>query len=128
MAKKKLAKVQDIPGMKDRMDRRCTPRIKKFSGGSDWLGLMTEAKMQCRKVKITYLESPEAEPQTFVVAPYKQIQSVNGWEIENLPADGFKGKRYSLSKINAAELTDETYKDPYDDPAFFVAEIMASKH
>jgi hypothetical protein len=110
------------------MDRRCTPRIKKFSGGSDWLGLMTEAKMQCRKVKITYLESPEAEPQTFVVAPYKQIQSVNGWEIEDLPSKEAATRRYLLQNIIEAELTDETYKDPYDDPAFFVAEIMASKH
>ena len=131
MAQKKLAKVQDIPGMKiydgpDGPEMYITdPR---FHRGEEWLVFMWDAKRDCRKVRITYLESPEAEPQTFVVAPYKQIQSVNGWEIENLPADGFKGKRYSLSKIIAAELTDETYKDPYDDSAFFVAEIMASKH
>ena len=85
---------------------------KKFSGGSDWLGLMTEAKMQCRKVKITYLESPEAEPQTFVVAPYKQIQSVNGWEIEDLPADGTTSRRYLLQNITEACLTDEMFEEP----------------
>ena len=121
MAKKKLAKVQDIPGMRI-YDGPGGPEMyttdKKFSRGSDWLELMTEAKMLCRKVKNTYVKFPEAEPQTLVVAPYKQVQSVNGWEIEDLPAEGFKGKRYSLSKIIAAELTDETYKDPYDDPAF----------
>ena len=115
MAKKKLAKVQDIPGMKI-YDCPNGPEMyttdKRFSRGSDWLELMTEAKMMCRKVKITYMESPEAEPQTLVVAPYKQIQSVNGWEIEDLPADGVEGKRYSLSKIIAAELIDETFEEP----------------
>ena len=131
MAKKRLAKVQDIPGMKI-YDGPNGPEMyttdKKFSMGNDWLELMTEAKMQCRKVKITYLESPEAEPQTLVVAPYKQIQSVNGWEIEDLPSKGAATRRYLLQNIIEAELTDETYKDPYDDPAFFVAEIIASKH
>lgn len=91
MAKKKLAKVQDIPGMKiyngpDGPEMYTTD--KRFSKGSDWLELITEAKMKCRKVRITYLESPGAKPQTLVVAPYKQIQSVNGWEIEDLPAEG----------------------------------------
>lgn len=34
---------------------------KKFSIGSDWLELMTEAKMLCRKVKITYMKFPEGD-------------------------------------------------------------------
>ena len=115
MAKKKLAKVQDIPGMKiyngpDGPEMYTTD--KRFSRGSDWLELMIEAKMKCRKVKITYLESPGAKPQTLVVAPYKQIQSVNGWEIEDLPAEGAACRRYSLQNITEACLTDEMFEEP----------------
>lgn len=115
MAKKKLAKVQDIPGMKiyngpDGPEMYTTD--KRFSKGSDWLELITEAKMKCRKVRITYLESPGAKPQTLVVAPYKQIQSVNGWEIEDLPAEGAACRRYSLQNITEACLTDEMFEEP----------------
>ena len=115
MAKKKLAKVQDIPGMKiyngpDGPEMYTTD--KRFSRGSDWLELMIEAKMKCRKVKITYLESPGAKPQTLVVAPYKLIQSVNGWEIEDLPAEGVASRRYSLQNITEACLTDKMFEDP----------------
>ena len=115
MAKKKLAKVQDIPGMKiyngpDGPEMYTTD--KRFSRGSDWLELMIEAKMKCRKVRITYLESPGAKPQTLVVAPYKQIQSVNGWEIEDLPAEGAACRRYSLQNITEACLTDEMFEEP----------------
>ena len=116
MSKKKLAKVQDIPGMKiydgpDGPEMYVTdPR---FHKGNDWMELMIEAKMKCRKVKITYIESPEAEPQTLIVAPYMMIQSVKGWEIEDLPADGSKGKRYSLPNITEAEMTDDTFEEPY---------------
>ena len=64
MAKTKLKKIQDIPRMKiydgpDGPEMYVTdPR---FHKGNDWLELMIEAKMKCRKVKITYIESPEGE-------------------------------------------------------------------
>ena len=91
MAKKKLAKVQDIPGMKiysGPYGLEMYTTDKRFSRGSDWPEVMIEAQMKCRKIRITYLQSPGAKPQTLVVAPYKQIQSVNRWEIEDLPAEG----------------------------------------
>ena len=126
MAKKKLAKVQDIPGMKiydgpDGPEMYTTdPR---FLKGNNWLELMWEAKRICHKVKIAYIESPGAEPKTLVVAPKNLSSSVNGWEVEDLPSEGFEGKMYSLANIIAAEITDETYKDPYADPEYFVAEL-----
>ena len=133
MAKKKLAKVQDIPGMKiydgpDGPEMYTTdPR---FHKGNNWLELMFEAKRICHKVKITYIESPGAEPKTLVVTPKKLSSSVNGWEVEDLPTEGFEGKMYSLANIIAAEITDETYKDPYDDPAYIIAEskYFLAKH
>ena len=48
MAKKKLAKVQDIPGMKiysGPYGLEMYTTDKRFSRGSDWLELMIEAKM-----------------------------------------------------------------------------------
>jgi hypothetical protein len=128
MAKKKLAKVQDIPGMKiyDGPDGPDGPEMyatdPRYYKGADWLNFIWEAKRICRKVKITYLESPEAEPQTLVIAPYKPTNSVNGWEVGDLPSKGFECKMYSLANIIAAEITDETFKDPYADPAYVVAE------
>ena len=115
MAQKKLAKVQDIPGMKI-YDGPDGPEMyttdKKYFKGGDWLDLFVEAKIKKLKVKITYVESPGAEPQTLVVAPYKQIQSVNGWEIEDLPAEGGASRRYSLQNITEACLTDDTFEEP----------------
>jgi len=130
MAKKKRSNIQDIPSMKvnDGSDgpEMCTtdPR---FRTGREWLGLMREAKRDCRKVKITYQESPETAPRTLVIAPYKLCNSVEGWAVEDLPPEGFKGPSYSLQHILAAELTDETFKDPYDDPAYVIAELLASR-
>ena len=130
MAKKKLAKVQDIPGMKiydcpDGPEMYTTdPR---FHRGKEWLDLIRDAKRECRKVSITYQESPEAEPQTLVIAPYKLVNSVEGWAVFDLPSEGFKGPRYPLQNIIAAELTDETFEDPYKDPAYVIAEMMAER-
>ncbi len=130
MAKKKLAKVQDIPGMKiyDGPDgpEMCTtdPR---FHRGKERLNFMWDAKRECRKVRITYQESPDAEPKTLVIAPYKLESSVEGWAVYDLPIEGFKGPRYSLQNIIAAELTDESFEDPYKDPAYFIAELMAER-
>ena len=128
MAKKKLAKVQDIPGMKI-YDGPDGPEMyvtdSRFHRSKDWLDLMRDAKRDCRKVRITYQESPEAEPKTLVIAPYKLENSVEGWAVYDLPPEGFKGPRYSLQNIIAAELTDETFEDPYKDPAYVIAEMMA---
>ncbi len=130
MAKKKLAKVQDIPGMKiydgpDGPEMYTTdPR---FHQGCDWLELFMDAKRECRKVKITFQESPEAEPQVVVIAPYKLESSVEGWTVHDLPPEGFKGPKYSMQSIIAAELTDETFEDPYKDPEYFIAEMMAER-
>ena len=55
-------------------------------------------KRECRKVKITNQEFPE----------------------------GFKDPSYPPINIIAAELTDEMFKDPYDDPAYVLAELLAS--
>jgi len=128
MPGKKLAKVQDIPGMKiydgpDGPEMYTTdPR---FRRGEEWLDLIRDAKRECRKVSITYQESPEAEPKTLVIAPYKLENSVEGWAVYDLPPEGFKGPRYSLQNIIAAELADETFEDPYKDPAYVIAEMMA---
>ena len=115
MAKKKLAKIQDIPDMKI-FDGPNGPEMyttdPKFSGGSGWLTLMAEAKMQCRKVKIKYLETPESEPKTLVVAPVKLMQSVAGWEFEDLSVAGQLLGRYSLQKIVEAEMTDDKFEEP----------------
>ncbi len=130
MAKKKLAKVQDIPGMKiydgpDGPEMYVTdPR---FQRSKEWLDLMWDAKRECRKVRITYRESPEAEPKTLVIAPYKLENSVEGWAVYDLPTEGFKGPRYPLKNIIAAELSDETFEDPYNDPAYVIAEMMAER-
>jgi len=37
---------------------------------------------------------------------------------------------YSLENITAAEIIDETFKDPYDDPAYLIAETkyLIEKH
>jgi len=96
--KKKLSPVQDIPGMKvydgpDGPEMYLTdPR---FSEGGNWLELMVKAKMVCRKVKITYRESPDICPQVFIVAPFKLIQSVMGWEVEDLPTEAKEPRRFS---------------------------------
>ena len=130
MPGKKLAKVQDIPGMKiydgpDGPEMYTTdPR---FRRGEEWLVFMWDAKRDCRKVRITYQESPEAEPQTLVIAPYKLVNSVEGWAVFDLPSEGFKGPRYPLQNIIAAELTDETYEDPYKDAAYVIAEMKAAR-
>ncbi len=130
MAKKKLAKVQDIPGMKiyvcpDGPEMYTTdPR---FHRGEEWLNFMWDAKRECRKVSITYQESPEAEPKTLVIAPYKLENDFEGWAVYDLPPEGFKGPRYSLQNIIAAELTDETFEDPYKDPAYVIAEMKAQR-
>lgn len=131
MAKKKLAKAQDIPGMKiydgpDGPEMYTTdPR---FQRSKEWLDLMWDAKRECRKVRITYRESPEAEPKTLVIAPYKLENSVEGWAVYDLPPEGFKGPRYSLQNITSMELTDETFEDPYNDPAYFIAELNAQRN
>ena len=88
------------------------------------------ALMLCKPVTrifliVTYQESPEAEPKTLVIAPYKLENSVEGWAVYDLPPEGFKGPRYPLKSIIAAELTDETFEDPYKDPAYVIAEMMA---
>lgn len=84
MAKKKLAKVQDIPGMKiyDGLEMYATDK----RGG--WPDLYWEAKRICHKVRITYIESPESEPQTLIIAPYKLESSVDGWAVGDLPSEG----------------------------------------
>lgn len=135
MAKKKLklSKVQDIPGMKI-FDGPNGPEMyttdPRFHKGKKWLDLIWEAKRICHKVKITYIESPGAELKTLVVAPKKLCSSVKGWEVEDLPSEGFEGKMYSLENITAAEIIDETFKDPYDDPAYLIAETkyLIEKH
>ena len=99
----------------------------RFRRGEEWLDLIRDAKRECRKVSITYQESPEAEPQTLVIAPYKLVNSVEGWAVFDLPSEGFKGPRYPLQNIIAAELTDETYEDPYKDAAYVIAEMMAER-
>lgn len=67
----------------------------RFSEGGNWLELMVKAKMVCRKVKITYRESPDICPQVFIVAPFKLIQSVMGWEVEDLPTEAKEPRRFS---------------------------------
>lgn len=128
MARKKLAKVQDIPGMKS-YDGPDGPEMyvtdPRFHRGKEWLDHIRDAKRNCSKVRITYRESPEAEPKTLVIAPYKLENSVEGWAVYDLPTEGFKGPRYPLKNIIAAELTDETFEDPYKDPAYIIAEMMA---
>ena len=99
----------------------------RFHRGRDWLKLFMDAKRECRKVKITYQESPEAEPQVVVIAPYKLESSVEGWAVNDLPPEGFKGPKYSMQSIIAAELTDETFEDPYKDLEYFIAEMMAER-
>jgi len=88
-----------------------------------WPDLFWEAKRICHKVKITYIESPESESQTLIIAPYKLKRSVDGWAVGDLPSEGFVGKMYSIANITAAEIIDETFKDPYVDPDYFVAEL-----
>ena len=86
MAKKKLAKVQDIPGMKI-YDSPDGPEMYATDKRGGWPDLYWEAKRICHKVRITYIESPESEPQTLIIAPYKLESSVDGrWEI-CLPKD-----------------------------------------
>ena len=130
MARKKLAKVQDIPSMKI-YEGPDGPEIynidPKSHQGDEWVELMAEAKRKCLKVKMTYLETPSAEPKIMVVAPYKMSSSVDGWDIEDLPSEGFVGHKYHLSNVIAAELTDEMFMDPYDDPAYVIAELLASR-
>ena len=79
------------------------------------------------KVRISYQESPESEPKTLVIAPYKLENSVEGWAVYGLPPEGFKGPRYSLQNTISMELTDETFEDPYKDPAYVIAEMMAER-
>lgn len=99
----------------------------KYRKGNEWVELMVEAKRKCLKVKITYIESPGAEPETLIVAPYKMSSSVEGWDIEDLPSEGFVGHKYLLSNVIAAIITDETFEDPYNDPAYVIAELLASR-
>ena len=122
MAKKKLAKVQDIPGMKI-YDGPDGPEMYATDKRGGWPHLYWEAKRICHKVRITYIESPESEPQTLIIAPYKLERSVDGWAVGDLPSEGFECKMYSLANITAAEIIDETFIDPYADPDFFVAEL-----
>ena len=122
MAKKKLAKVQDIPGMKI-YDGPDGPEMYAIDKRGGWPDLFWEAKRICHKVKITYIESPESESQTLIIAPYKLKRSVDGWAVGDLPSEGFVGKMYSIANITAAEIIDETFKDPYVDPDYFVAEL-----
>ena len=122
MAKKKLAKVQDIPGMKI-YDGPDGPEMYATDKRGGWPHLYWEAKRICHKVRITYIESPESEPQTLIIAPYKLERSVDGWAVGDLPSEGFECKMYSLANITAAEIIDETFKDPYADPEYFVAEL-----
>ena len=131
MARKKLAKVQDIPGMKI-YDGSDGPEMyttdPRFQRSKEWLDLIRDAKRNCRKVRITYRESPKAEPKTLVIAPYKLENSVEGWAVYDLPTEGFKGPRYPLMNIIAAELSDETFEDPYNDPAYFIAELNTQRN
>ena len=122
MVKKKLAKVQDIPGMKI-YDGPDGPEMYLTDKGGGWPDLYWEAKRICHKVRITYIESPESEPQTLIIAPYKLESSVDGWAVGDLPSEGFECKMYSLANITAAEIIDETFIDPYADPEYFVAEL-----
>lgn len=122
MARKKLAKVQDIPGMKI-YDGPDGPEMYATDKRGGWPYLYWEAKRICHKVRITYIESPESEPQTLIIAPYKLESSVDGWAVGDLPSEGFECKMYSLANITAAEIIDETFIDPYADPEYFVAEL-----
>ena len=95
--------------------------------GDEWVELMAEAKRKCLKVKMTYLVTPSSEPAILVVAPYKMSSSVDGWDIEDLPSEGFVGHKYHLSNVIAAELTDEMFIDPYNDPAYVIAELLSTE-
>lgn len=130
MGKKQLSSVQNIPGMKI-YDGPGGPEMyttdPRFHQGRDWLELFMDAKRECRKVIITFQESPEAEPQVVVIAPYKLESSVEGWAVYDLPPEGVNGPKYTLQSIIAAELTDETFEDPYKDPEYIIAEMMAER-
>ena len=113
MAKKKLAKVQDIPGMKI-YDGPDGPELyvtdPKWRRGSDWVNLIYEAKMKCLKIKITFLESPESTPKTTLFQPIKLIQSSSGWSMNGKTSDDSEPFDIMLEQVIKAELTDIHFK------------------
>lgn len=38
-----------------------------------------------------------------------------------------KKKRSNIQDIPSMKVNDETFKDPYDDPAYVIAELLASR-
>ncbi len=53
-----------------------------------------------------------------------KVQDIPGMKIY----EGPDGPRYPLKNIIAAELSDETFEDPYNDPAYFIAELNAQRN
>ena len=109
MAKKKLAKVQDIPGAKvieGPNGSEVYVTDPQWSKGNDWVNLILEAKMNCLKVRITYLESPESEPKTTLFQPLKLIQSASGWRMSGKTANESEPFDIMLGQVVQAELTD----------------------
>ena len=109
MAKKKLAKVQNILGAKVYEGPK-GPEVyvtdPQWSKGNNWVNLIMEAKMNCLKVRITYLESPESEPKTTLFQPLKLIQSASGWRMNGRTSNESEPFDIMLGQVLLAELTD----------------------
>lgn len=106
---KKLSPVQDIPGAKVYQGPK-GPEVyvtdPKWSIGNNWVNLIMEAKMNCLKVRITYLETPESQPKTMLFQPLKLIQSVSGWRMNGRTSDESEPFDIMLGQVLLAELTD----------------------
>ena len=109
MAKKILTKVQDIPGMKI-YDGPNGPEVyvtdPQWFQGNNWVNLIMEAKMNCLKVRISYLETPESQPKTMLFQPLKLIQSASGWRMSGRTSDETEPFDIMLGQVLLAELTD----------------------